>query len=95
MDGELDLRNDTFALFRKPNFQATYVNVQSNHHRYVVNQVLKSTNKRLTTISRNESSFNRAKQHYQKALAKGGQKHDLKYNTSNDKKIKKKRKNNL
>ena len=49
----------------------------------------------MTTISRNESSFNRSKQHYQKALAKGGHKHDLKYNTSDDKKTYRKRKNNL
>ena len=90
LDVKLDLRNDTFAPFRKPNFQTTYVNVQSNHPRYVVNQVPKSVNKRLTTISKNESSFNRAKQHYQEALVKGGHKHELKYNTGNDKKTKRK-----
>ena len=69
---ELDFRNDTYAPYRKPNFQATYVNVQSNHPRYVINQVSISINKKLTTISKNESSFNRAKQHYHEALAKGG-----------------------
>ena len=90
MDVELDLRNDTFAPFRKPNFQATYVNVKSNHPRYVVNQVPKSINKRLTTISKNESSLNRAKQHYQEALAKGWHKHELKYYAGNDKKTKRK-----
>ena len=95
LDVELDLRNDTFAPFRKPNFQATYVNVKSNHPRYVVNQVPKSINKRLTTISKNESSFNRAKQHYQEALAKGGHKHELNYNTGNGNKTKRKRKNIL
>ena len=57
---------------------------------YVVNQVPKSINKRLTNISKNESSFNRAKQPYQEALAKGGHKDELKYDTGNDKKTKKK-----
>ena len=72
LDVEPDHCNDTFAPFRKPNFQATYVDVKSNHPRYAVNQVPKSINKMLTTIFNNESSFNRAKQHYQEALAKGG-----------------------
>ena len=54
LDVELDLRNDTYAPYRKPNFQATSINVQPNHPRYVVNQVPKSINKRLTTISKNE-----------------------------------------
>ena len=49
----------------------------------------------LTIISKNESSFNREKHHYQEALSKGYHKHDLKYNASNDRKTKKKRKNNL
>ena len=35
--------------------------------------------KRLTFISQNESSSNRAKQSYQEALVKGGNKHNLKY----------------
>ena len=71
---ELDFRNDTYAPYRKPNFQATYVNVQSNHPRYVVNQVPKSINKRLTTISKIVSFSKTAKQHYQEALATGGNK---------------------
>ena len=41
LDVELDLRNDIYAPYRKPNFQATYVNVQSNHPRYVDNHVPK------------------------------------------------------
>ena len=52
-----------------------------------------STKGRLTTISRNELSYNRAKQHYQEALAKGGHRHDLKYNAGNSKKTKIKNKN--
>ena len=62
--------NDTY-LHTENQISKRYVNVQSNHPRYVVNQVPKSINKRLTTISKNESSFNRAKQHYQKKKTKG------------------------
>ena len=80
---ELDLCNDTYAPQRKPNFRTTYVNIQSNHPLYVINQVPKSIYKRLTTLSKNKRSFNRAKKHYQEALVKGGHKHDLKYNAGN------------
>ena len=64
LDVQLGLRNDTYASYRKPDFQGTYVNVKSNYPRYVVNQVPKSINKRLTTTSKNKSSYSRAKQHY-------------------------------
>ena len=57
LDVELDLINDFYAPFRKPNFQATYVSAKSNHPRFVVKQIPKSINKRLTTISKDEYSF--------------------------------------
>ena len=91
LDVELDLRNDTFAPFRKPNFQATYVNVKSNHPRYVVNQVPKSINKRLTILSKEKSYFNRAKGQNQEVLVKGGHKHELKYKVGYGEKTKRKR----
>ena len=65
VDVELTLRNDTYAPYGKPNFQATCVNVQSNLPRYIFNQVSKSINNMLKILSKNESSFNKAKQHYQ------------------------------
>ena len=80
LDVELDLINDSYAPFRKPNFQATYVSATSNHPRYVVKQIPKSINKRLTTISKDEYAFKRAKEHYQEALIKGGHKHELVFN---------------
>ena len=54
LDVELHLINDSYVLFRKPNFQTTYISTKSNDPRYVVNQILKSINKRLTTISKDE-----------------------------------------
>ena len=95
LDVELDLINDSYAPFRKPNFQATYVSAKSNHPRYVVNQIPKSINKRLTTISKDEYSFKRAKEHYQEALIKGGHKHELVFNAEKSKGNKRKRKNIL
>ena len=55
LDVEPDLINVSYAAFRKPNFQATYV--KPNHPRYVVNQILNSINKILTTISKDEYTF--------------------------------------
>ena len=77
LNDKLDLINDSYAPFRKPNFQATYVSAKSNHPGYVVNQIPKSTNKRLKTTSNDEYSFKRVKEHYQEALITGGHKHEL------------------
>ena len=77
LDVELDLINDSYAPFRKPHFQATYVRVKSKNPRYVVNQIPKSINKRLTTISKDEYSFKRGNENYQETLIKGGHKHSL------------------
>ena len=51
LDVELDLRNYPYVIYRKPNFQATYVNVESNHPQYVVNQVPKSINERCLQLN--------------------------------------------
>ena len=48
-----------------------------------------------TVILKIERSFNRAQQHYPESLAKGGHKHELNYNTGNDKKTKRESKNIL
>ena len=95
LDFELDLINDSYAPFRKPNFQATHVSVKSNHTRYVVNPIPKLINKKLTTISKDEYSFKRAKEQYQEALTKGGHKHRLVFNAEKSNGNKRKRKNIL
>ena len=66
---ELDLTNDSYALFRISNFQATYVHIKSNHPWCVVNQIPKSINKQLT-IFKDEYSF-KTKEQYQEAINKG------------------------
>ena len=91
LDLELDHCKETYAPYRKPNFLATYVIVQSYHPRYVVNQVPKSINKRLTILSKEKSYFNRAKGQNQEVLVKGGHKHELKYKVGNGEKTKRKR----
>ena len=92
---ELDMINESYAPFRKPNFQALYVSVKSNQIRYVANQIPKSINKRLNKISKDEYSFKRAKEHYHKALIKGSHKHELVFNSENSSGNKRKRKNIL
>ena len=89
---ELDLSNDSFSPFRKPNFQATYVSKKSNYPRYVVKQIPKSINKRLTTIPKDEYPFKRVNEHYQEALIKGVHKHELVFNAEKRKGNKRKRK---
>ena len=64
LEVELDLINNSDAPFRKLNFLATYVSAKSSHPQYVVNQIPKLINKRLTMISKDEYSFKRVKEHY-------------------------------
>ena len=45
LDNELDLVNESYALFRKSNLQAAFLHVKSNHRRYVVSKITKSINK--------------------------------------------------
>ena len=68
---------------------------KSNQPRYVVNQIPKSINKRLKTISKDENSFKRAKEHYQEALFKGGHKHELIFNAEKSNDNRRKRRNIL
>ena len=77
LDFELNLINNSYAPFRKSNFHTMYVNVKSNHSRYFKNQILRSINKRLTRIYKDEYSFKRANGYYQAASIKGGHKHEL------------------
>ena len=95
LDIELDLINDSYAPFKKPNFKATYVSAKSNHPWYVIKHIPKSINKRLTTLSKDEYSFKRAKVRYKEPLIKGGHKHKLVFNAEKSKGDKRKRKNML
>ena len=76
LDVALDLFNYSYAPFRKP----------SHVHQYQIKPPticclsVPEINKRLTTISKDECSFKRMKEHYQEELIKCHHKHELVFN---------------
>ena len=51
LDVTMDLKNDTFRPFMKPNNTIQYIHTQSNHPPTVLKQIPLPVNKRLSTIS--------------------------------------------
>ena len=75
LDVTLDLTENTHAPYRKPNDTPLYVHVDSNHPPSVIKQIPKSINARLSKISCNKETFDRAAPAYQKALENSGHNH--------------------
>ena len=84
LDVTLNLHEDTYAPFRKPNDNPQYIHNQSNHPRCVIKQVPVSVQKRLNNISSTEEIFNIAKKDYEKALKESGHKCQLTYEQKDD-----------
>ena len=60
LDVELDLMNNMYRPYRKPNSEPLYINTQSNHPPSVLKQIPKSIQRRLSDISSNADVFNQA-----------------------------------
>ena len=80
LDVTLDLINDRYGPYRKPNDRPLYVHAESNHPPNVLKQIPISINNRLIAIASSEAEFNKAKPTYQDALTASGYKHVLQYN---------------
>ena len=72
LDVNLNLENGTYKPFMKPNDKPTYVHAQSNHQPSILRNIPKSVNRRLSSISSNETIFNEACKPYQEALDSSG-----------------------
>ena len=79
LDVELDLRNNIYRPYRKPNSEPLYVNINSNHPPTVLKQIPKGIAKRLSTISSNEEVFKNAASEYENALRISGFEEKLEY----------------
>ena len=79
LDITMELENEIFKPFIKPNTVPLYINCESNHPPSVLRNIPDAINKRLSKISSNETVFNAAAPAYQEALAKSGYKYDLKF----------------
>ena len=78
LDVSLDLNNDLFKPFLKPNNVIMYVDVKSNHPKKILENIPDSVNKRLSSLSKDENVFHQSVGPYQEALKNAG--HDYKLN---------------
>ena len=79
LDITMDLRAGTYKPFMKPNNKPLYVHKQSNHPPNIIKNIPESINRRLSSISSNETIFNEAAPEYQQALKNSGYEYVLKY----------------
>ena len=79
LDITLDLSEETFEQYRKPNDKPNYVNVESNHPKMIIKNIPKAVNRRLSEISCSNDKFIKHRDIYQNALNNSGHKHKLQY----------------
>ena len=77
LDVTLNLSTGKYQPYGKPNNVPLYVHKKSNHPPNILRNIPLSINTRLTEISSDEESFQRASQQYQQALQNSGYKHQL------------------
>ena len=92
LDITLNLKEETYFPYRKPNNSPLYINIESNHPKNVIDDLPRGINKRLNEISANKDAFESCKADYQDALEKSGYKAKLKYVEKGTEESKKKRK---
>ena len=80
LDVSLNLHQNTFEPYRKPNNTPLYIHKDSNHPPHVLKNVPVAVNKRITSISSSKELLNKHKDEYQTALQRSGFAHKLKYN---------------
>lgn len=99
LDVSLNLDEDTYKPYRKPNDRPVYISKQSNHPPTILKQLPKMINDRLSRNSCNKQVFDEATGVYNEALRNSGYKTKLEFkktktNDKNDKN-KRKRKRNI
>ena len=79
LDILLDLENEKFYPYKKPNDTPLYVHRGSNHPVNILKQVPKMTSRRLSKLSSNQEEFDRVATEYQEVLRKSDFKEKLTY----------------
>ena len=96
LDVILDLNNDSYRPFKKPNTETIYMSNESNHPGYIKKQIPNMVNQRLNMLSKSKSEFDFVKENYQDALKKSKFTSELTYkenpSTSSNSKKKRRRK---
>ena len=98
---ELDLKDECFKPFRKPDDLPVYIHKDSNHPPHVKKQLPKMISERLSRLSSSRDKFEQSKQIYNDALKQSGYKEKVEFippkteNEINERKNKKLRKRNV
>ena len=74
----LNLKEDKYHIFRKPNNEIRYVHKESNHPPCVTKNIPIGINKMLNELSSNEEVFNQTVKDYNRALKECGYKEECK-----------------
>ena len=93
LDTTLNLIDNSYKPYRKPNDTPLYIHKQSNHPPNILKNLPEMINNRLNSISSNKTVFDQAKGEYERALRLSGHNANLEYhsNTSTTKTDKKKK----
>ena len=79
LDVSLDLVNNIYKPYRKPNGETVCINKHSNHPPNILKELPIAVNKQITHISCNQDIFDAAKSTYEQALRNSGFSEELKY----------------
>ena len=83
LDVTFNLTNGSYCLYRKPNDEPLYINTKSNHPPTIIKQLPAAINRRISDISCNKETFDKAKPIYEKALKSSGFTESLTYASHN------------
>ena len=84
LDITMNLKNNTFKTFLKPNDKPEYVNKLSNHPPEILKNIPIGINKRLVNISATKEVFENTTKIYSDELAKCGYDHKLTFDLQNN-----------
>lgn len=83
LDVTLNLSDESYRPYQKPNDTTIYINKNSNHPPNITKQLPKTINKRINDISSNKEIFENSAAHYNEALKLCGYTEKLSYVTEN------------
>ena len=100
LDIRLNLRDNTYQPYRKPNSEPIYINKSSNHPKNIIKDLPKAIGKRLSDTSCNQEVFEATLLIYEEALRNNGFNEKLSYtennsNNAHKKEEKRRRKRNI
>ena len=79
LDITLNLQDQIFQPYRKPNDDTLYINKRSNHPPSIIKQLPKSISQRISKLSSNHATFVKAAPIYNEALTKTGFTNNIEY----------------